>query len=156
MTEPLEEADTEGRMFASFFGVLDFFLGLVPLTVAICGCVMLTLVVLADIEHSGPAVLIVLIPIAITIYFVWVARGVYLVAISRSAGAGVRACGRSVAVRLWLLVVMGVMGNILGFAIGGFGGLFTVSFVTFGPSFVAVRHLLLMYLDKQRQKLYDV
>lgn len=151
MTEPFEETGADGEIRASVFGLFDFLVGILPLALLICMLTVSSLLLLS--ERRSLEEPFFLVPMFACACGVWIIRGLYLAIISRPAGAA--AVGRSVPIRLWLLLATVLVADVCGFVFGGVSGLLSVSIWTCGPSVVAIRHLLLMYLDRQRRILHD-
>ena len=131
------------------FEVLDVFLGLCTL--------FLWLIVLA---FSSFAFLVVELPLIslLTVGFwllvYWIMCGLWHTVMNRRRRDLLRIKRRSIVTRLCILVIAGVLVNVVG-ALTGLAELSILFMVgVLGPVYVATRHLLLIYLDVQRERVH--
>lgn len=131
-----------------FFEVLDFVLGVFPLVLWLIVFGLTTLGAFAWAVEAG------LVFSGIWAFMYWVARGLLRSVMNLRSRDCLRSKRRSLVVRLSLFVVLGVLTNLVVMLTGlNSITLWLVVWIC-GPVYVATRHLLLIFLDVQKEKLH--
>ena len=133
----------------TFFEVVDLLFGVFPLFLWLIGFGFFTFIMLV-MEFVGISFLC----LGVWLFSYWVACGLWHTVMNRRRKGLLREKRRSIVVRLCMFVMLGVLGNVLG-ALSGFDELSIVLLVgVSGPVYVSIRHLFLIYLDMQKEKLH--